>query len=218
MFSGLPAIVLRVLSTIPCFADDDGSNIGSLRLVDTDGDGMILQEELYMVRSLSNHSDRHNSIFQDNTNIVSFNEFRFFTNLNNINSSHFTNCVNLKEIELPVGITAIRDSVFSQCSFLEQIVIPEGYQSIGSNMCNGCTSIKLVDIPSSTNSIGRGLIWGVNNQVTVICRAVTPPAFSTLNANPLVLYVPDESLSVYQSASGWSQYAKYMKPLSEYTG
>lgn len=180
---------------------------------------MILQEELDTVRSMSNKRDRNNSIFQNNTSIVTFNEFRYFTSLNKINSSFFNGCTSLKEIELPIGIKELGGSVFSGCTSLERLVIPEGYESISNrNICANCSSLKLFDLPKTMKYIYDGALWGLSGKVIVICRAVTPPILGTLNANPLALYVPDESLSVYQAASGWSQYAKFMKPLSEYAG
>lgn len=180
---------------------------------------MILQEELDTVRSMSNRLDRNNSIFQDNTSIVSFNEFKYFTSLNLVNSSSFRGCTSLKYIQLPEGPTQLKGGSFYGCSSLERLVIPEGYQIIlGRSLAEKCTSLKLLDIPSTMLEIGDAVIWGLNNQVTIICRAITPPTFNNFNANPLALYVPDESLSAYQAASGWSQYAKYMKPLSEYAG
>ena len=66
--------------------------------------------------------------------------------------------------------------------------------------------------------MGDGALFGLKNNVTVVCHAVTPPSFGTFNNNPLALYVPDESVDAYKSANGWSQYAKYIKPLSEYEG
>lgn len=168
---------------------------------------------------MSNKRDRNNSIFQNNTSIVTFNEFRYFTSLNKINSSFFNGCTSLKEIELPIGIKELGGYVFSGCTSLERLVIPEGYESISNrNICANCTSLKLFDLPKTMKDIYDGALWGLSGKVIVICRAVTPPTLGTLNANPLALYVPDESLSAYQAARGWSQYAKFMKPLSEYAG
>ena len=221
---GKPAIrfedeeVLRVLSTQPCYADDNGSSIGALRLIDTDGDGMILQGEVDKVRSLANRTDRNNSIFQNNTNIVRFNEFALFTSLNKINSGSFSGCTNLTSVTLPTGLTEIGGTAFLNCASLERLVIPEGYLVTGRAICEKCYSLTLLDLPSTLQTMGDGALFGLSNNVTVVCRAVTPPSFGTFNNNPLALYVPDGSVDAYKSASGWSQYAKYIKPLSEYVG
>lgn len=221
---GKPAIrfedeeVLRVLCTQKCYADDNGSSLGTSRLIDTDGDGMLLQDEVDKVRSLSNRGDRNNSIFQNNTKIVRFNEFARFTNLNKINSNSFAGCTNLVSVTLPTGPTEIGAFVFQKCALLEQLVIPEGYQVTGRGLCDNCSSLLLLDLPSTLQTMGDGALFGLKNNVTVVCRVVTPPSFGTFNNNPLALYVPDESVDAYKSANGWSQYAKYIKPLSEYEG
>ena len=38
---------------------------------------------------------------------------------------------------------------------------------------------------------------------------------ATVNVN---IYVPDTAVSAYKTASGWSKWAAYIKPLSEYNG
>ena len=179
---------------------------------------MVTMDEVLSVRSLSTRDDRNNSIFQNNTSIVTFNEFKFFKALNMVNSNTFMGCTALREVSFPVGVENIGDSVLQKCSSLRKVMIPEGYRVIGRLFCEGCISMEIIDLPSTLESINVGLIWALNDQISVICRAVIPPAMSNLNARPLALYVPDESLSAYQVASGWSQYAKFMKPLSEYEG
>lgn len=54
----------------------------------------------------------------------------------------------------------------------------------------------------------------------VICRAVTPPSLGSNSylTKLTTVYVPDESVSAYKSASVWSGIAAKIKPLSEYTG
>lgn len=179
---------------------------------------MILQGEVDKVRSLANRTDRNNSIFQNNTNIVRFNEFALFTSLNKINSGSFSGCTNLTSVTLPTGLTEIGGNAFLNCASLERLVIPEGYLVTGRAICEKCYSLTLLDLPSTLQTMGDGALFGLSNNVTVVCRAVTPPSFGTFNNNPLALYVPDGSVDAYKSASGWSQYAKYIKPLSEYVG
>ena len=114
---GKPAIrfedpeVLRVLCEEPCFADYPNSSTGSKRVLDVDGDGMILKDEVSNVQCLSNRADRNNSIFWENTVIRKFTEFKYFTGLTMINNGAFTNCTSLEEIELPV-IEKMGGSVF----------------------------------------------------------------------------------------------------------
>ena len=91
-----------------------------------------------------------------------------------------------------------------------------------------CTNLVLVDIGDKcttikSNSFGRFV--GTNgNDITFIIRAITPPELADrlistqwVRAKIGVIYVPDESLEAYKTATNWSYYADILKPLSEYT-
>lgn len=59
-----------------------------------------------------------------------------------------------------------------------------------------------------------------NNIQEVICLAVTPPTttkWSFYNPTGVTLYVPDSSVSAYQSATNWSSFGS-IKPLSQWAG
>lgn len=51
---------------------------------------------------------------------------------------------------------------------------------------------------------------------TLICRAINPPTLASagLGFTPSVIYVPDASVSAYEAASGWAQYAGLFDGLS----
>ena len=91
-----------------------------------------------------------------------------------------------------------------------------------------CTNLVLVDIGDKcttikSNSFGRFV--GTNgNDITFIIRAITPPELADrlistqwVKAKIGVIYVPDESVETYKTATNWSYYADIIKPLSEYT-
>ena len=224
IMDGEPAIrfadaeVLRVLITEEAYINDNGSNIGLLTPIDEDGDGMITAKEVAQVKSLSNRPDRNSSIFKGNTTIETFNEFQYFIGLNQINNGSFDGCTKLREITLPPN-TVLGNSAFSQ-SKIERLIIPEGYQIIGNSIFQRCPNLNLVDIPSTVTSISAGgsLFWAMKNQVTVICRAITPPILGGwgYDGDPKVIYVPDTVVDAYKSATGWSPQAAKIQPLSTY--
>lgn len=224
VLDGEPAIkfadaeVLRVLTTTKCFADDDGTDMHSLRLIDTDEDGMLTQQEVANVRSLSLRYDRGASILAENTVIRTFNEFKYFTNLNRVNNYMFGGCVNIREVTFPV-LTTMGDQVFA-ASGIERVIIPEGYLTIGPRMCSKAYNCRLIDYPSTIKVIGLDTLFGVGNGiVTIICRAITPPNLDHnfgYNGTPAAIYVPHTSVEAYKTASGWSDYANLIRPLSEY--
>jgi hypothetical protein len=212
------AEVLRVLITEEAYSNDNGSSIGLLTPIDEDGDSMITAKEVAQVKSLSNRVDRNNSIFKGNTKIETFNEFRFFTGLNKINIGSFDGCTNLREVTLPLN-TILGNFAFSQTG-IERLIIPEGYQIIGIGVFQKCPNLKLIDISSTVTSISDGgsLFWYMRNQVVVVCRAITPPAFGEwgYEGEPKAIYVPDVSVDAYKSAAGWSSQAAKVQPLSAY--
>ena len=91
-----------------------------------------------------------------------------------------------------------------------------------------CTNLVLVDIGDKcttikSNSFGR-FVGTYGNDITFIIRAITPPELAdrlistqSVRAKIGVIYVPDESLEAYKTATNWSYYADILKPLSEYT-
>lgn len=214
----MDAEVLRLLTTEKAFCDFISlNNNGYLRLVDLDGDGMITMEEAANVKSLSKSKDNNGSIFGGNTVIETFNEFQYFTGLTAINSGCFEGCTNLHKVTLP-PLTIMNDSVFKK-SGIEEIIIPEGYISIGSNIVEWCTQCRLIDFPSTVTSIGNSLLWAVKDITTIVCRAITPPTLGGWGYNgiPVVIYVPDESVNAYKTATNWSEHANRIKPMSEKT-
>lgn len=192
----------------------------TIRKVDKDGDGMLTEEELSSLITLSDRNDNVYSMFRDNTVIKTFNEFQYFTGLEFINSGSFSGCSSLKEITLPV-LTKMGSNVF-QGSGIEKLIIPEGYQIIGDSLLQSCPNLILVDFPTTVTSISSGgnLFWEMKNKVTVVCRAITPPILKGwgYNGDPKVIYVPDTSVDVYKSADGWSSQAAKIQPLSTYAG
>jgi hypothetical protein len=93
---------------------------------------------------------------KNNTNIYSFNEFQYFTN---VTSCNFSGCTNLFEIVLPSCLTSIAESSFSNCSSITSIVIPNSVQSIEESAFSECTSLKSITIPNSVTNIGRDAFY-----------------------------------------------------------
>lgn len=62
-----------------------------------------------------------NSGFKANSNIVKFNEFSYFTGINNIGSQAFRDCTALEEITIPNTVTKINSQAFRWCTSLKTI-------------------------------------------------------------------------------------------------
>lgn len=127
------------------------------------------------------------------------------------------------EITEPVisgTVSAVGAWTFFCCIGLTKVTMNTGVASIGNAAFMNCTGLTLVDIPSSVTSIGAQAFMyagATNNKCTYIVRATTPPTLANTNAftgNRInKIYVPNGTLSAYQTASNWSNFASYMAEL-----
>lgn len=87
---------------------------------------------------------------------------------------------------------------FYNCKLLEYVILPSTLISIEALTFSNCKSLRYI-----------------------VINAEQPPSLldkNALNATPstMSIYVPDESVDAYKSATNWSAYADRIKPLSEY--
>lgn len=116
---------------------------------DTDGDGVVSIEEAAAVTDIG-------TIFQDNTEITSFDEFKYFTGVTSI-SGNFYRCTNLTSITLPDSITSI-DSWSGNFygTKIEELTLPPNLNLTG-NPFNGMPLKRLI-ITGTGNVCGYNLI------------------------------------------------------------
>ena len=143
----------------------------------------------------------------------------------------FNGCPLLSEISFQnvttVGTQAFRGSTIAKIKLpsVETMAASSNYDGIFSN----CKNLVLVDLGENCSSIGNesfGRFVGTSgNNITIICRASTPPSLggtiinkSWVYATIGEIYVPDESVEAYKTATNWSAYANIILPLSQYKG
>lgn len=120
----------------------------------------------------------------------------------------------------PGGITSLSDGMFFACTKLQSMTIPEGVMSIGGS-CFRSVGLKNIIYPSSVTTMGAE-IHLYSRLSTFVILATTPPALSgnrmfSSGSTPTI-YVPDEAVDAYKSATNWSTWASKIRPLSEYDG
>ena len=99
-----------------------------------------------------------------------------------------------KKTTIPENIVSIETKAFKDCYYLEKIEIPQSVKEIGEEAFDECTGLT-----------------------SIACHAVTPPtccsqSFNSVNRS-IPVYVPDESISAYQSAQQWCEFTQIL-PLS----
>lgn len=157
----------------------------------------------------------------------------------------FQNCTGVTSITLPPQVTEIGANAFEKCSNVERIVksdgsgitsvdgrvfgdckklveIPpfaEGMTAVQNWCFIGCSALTHIELPSTITQIKGQAFYGCSHLSYIIVRATTPPTLGN-NAIPNTIgsiYVPDASVSAYQAANNWSNFAAKIKPLSELT-
>lgn len=83
---------------------------------------------------------------------------------------------------------------------------------------SNCYFLKSATLPSTLTSIGDRVFYGCSTMETLTILATTPPTLANTNAIPnnlTAIYVPTESVTAYQEASGWSSFASKIQALEE---
>lgn len=136
--------------------------------------------------------------------------------------SMFDGCSSLRNITLPTDMTEIGGNMFQNCISLEELDIPATVTTIGYGVTNGCTSLKRIINRAINVSVYTGNYAFANcpNLTEMIILQETPPTLgygSFYNTDNCIFYVKDTVVNTYKSASGWSNMASRIKPLSSYT-
>lgn len=93
-----------------------------------------------------------------------------------------------------------------------------------------CTSLRTIKMPSVIRNMWcyqNSPFYQCSNLYEFVCPATTPPStntnlfayntkINTNNPDRASIFVPDESVDAYKTASGWSRWAAVIKPMSEY--
>ena len=84
---------------------------------------------------------------ESNTNIIAFNELKYFTGLTAIAESAFYGCTNLWKVQLPNTIETIHRTAFSGLDYITNITIPNKVTDIQYETFYGCDRLKTINLP-----------------------------------------------------------------------
>lgn len=95
--------------------------------------------------------------------------------------------------------TTFGDYFMVGSSYIQKVVLPDTIASIGNNCLRGCSNLEYLKVLATTPpSVDSGLLSDIAN-----------PQFG--------IYVPDNSVTSYQTASGWSDWSSRIFPLSQFS-
>lgn len=119
--------------------------------------------------------------------------------------------------EIPSGVTSL-NSTFQGCSSLITAPeIPSGVTNMDFTFSNCSSLVNSTTIPSGVTRIGYTFQY-CSSLKELTFLMITPPTYTTTlkGCSSLeTIYVPDESVDAYKTATGWSEFASKFKPLSE---
>ena len=119
---------------------------------DTNCDNQLSYSEAKNVTDISD-------VFNGNTEIIAFEELKYFTSLTSIPDNAFNGCKSLSIINMPNSITHIGNGAFKDCTSLYTIEIPENVTSIEDNAFYNCTNLVNIIIPKSLAFIGSSAFY-----------------------------------------------------------
>ena len=131
------------------------------------------------------------------------------------------NSSGLKSVEIPNSVLRIEEGAFSRCVNLASIKLSNSIIFIGyAGFSSG--NLSNIILPESLNSLGAKVFYNNKNLSVVRSLNATPPSIGSdcflLTSPELKIYVPDESVEAYKTATNWSAYANKILPLSQYIG
>ena len=140
-----------------------------------------------------------------------------------IGQSAFVRCSALSlVIDLP-NLTALGKDTFSLANVtrvenLGKISSIEDAASGNYGMFKDNVNLTYVNLPDTLTRIGNNAFYGCSSLQYIRIEATTPPTLPNTYSIPSTIgaiYVPDESVEAYQSATNWSSYASKIKGISE---
>lgn len=146
-----------------------------------------------------------------------------FPKSTNTGAYAFYDCTKLTDVNFPVAKT-VTSQCFRGCSSLVDVTFPEA-TTIEAYAFYQNTKLKTVRLPKA-KSFGisalngcTGLTALIIEQADTICSLATNVlANSSIASGTGYVYVPDNKVDSYKSATNWSAYASQIKPLSELEG
>ena len=156
-----------------------------------------------------------NSAFQ---NCQAINTLASPAALTSIGQYAFSGCSSLTSVVLPETMTTIPAYCFQNCNALTTIVWPQALTTIGNNAFAGCQFINAehtLQLPSTVNTVGSNAFTYIRHLIIPSTSPVSIASNSFVSGYTFI-YVPSNMVEMYKVRTNWSNYADYIKSISDY--
>lgn len=170
--------------------------------------GTLLSTEITKVRDYGLY-ERESLMAIDLPNCINVGSYAFsyctaLENVNlpeciNVGKSAFNHCEKLQNVNIP-KCTIIKDSTFQYCNFKK--IDLNFVEKIEAWAFWNCTALECVKI--------------LNTETVCALANINALSRTLIEAGNGYIYVPDELIEQYRTATNWSAFANQIKPLSEY--
>ena len=143
-----------------------------------------------------------------------------FDSVTQIANDAFADFSAMKSFAITNNVTTIGRGAFWGCASLLEFIIPTLLTDLYNNVFNGCASLVQIEIPQGVNTIGQGVFKNCTSLEKVIVLGTQVKTLYGVdsfqnNASNRFIYVLDNLVESYKSATNWATYADQIKGLSE---
>lgn len=145
-------------------------------------------------------------------------------NLESIGLNAFRQCGKFKIKGLPESLKSIGNYGFRECRNLTITEIPSNVTTLGTSAFYECTGLTQITFKGDIKTIPSGLFCFCSHLTKVvfpnITSLITLSATDALAQTPIAsgtgyIYVPDDLVDSFKSATNWTTYANQIKGVSE---
>ena len=99
-----------------------------------------------------------------------------------------------------------------------KMILPPDVRGIPYGFLRECQSLEYVEIRENVIFIGSNAFSSCPKLIASVIYAITPPVLEEGNFNHSsnIVYVPDESIEAYKSATNWNKFTGRIQPLSNF--
>lgn len=124
--------------------------------------------------------------------------------------------IRIRKIIFGDNVTSVGDYACQYCYCVESVKFSSDVRSIGASAFFQCSGLISVIFSNKLTSIGASAFNYCTTVSEFHFKSTTPPTLSSTNPfdnipSDCIIYVPQGSLSAYQTATNWSTYASRMQ-------